>query len=284
MDMKRFSATVPLRRGADGLSAPGRAPGFGRRAAGRGGRPGDGAPARARRALRRGRGGPRPGEPGRRAGGPGPPVRLPGAAGGRPGRLPELVAAFEPNSGRVEALRQLRSQLVLRRRPTRSSTPSRWSARGGRGPQLAGRQPGRAVLPTGRADPADRLRPAFPAPAEPVPPGAGRRAGLAPGRAGREGRDPAPPALRAAVGAAGRHRAAQPAGAAGPPGLRGAGGGGPRHLRHDPDRYPGRRGGRRRPAGGGHLRQRHRGGAAPRQRPPAPGPAGRRACATPASP
>jgi hypothetical protein len=33
---------------------------------------------------------------------------------------------------------------------------------GGRGPQLAGRQPGRAVLPAGRADPADRLRPALP--------------------------------------------------------------------------------------------------------------------------
>ena len=34
---------------------------------------------------------------------------------GDQGVSPELVAAFEPNSGRVEALRQLRSQLVLRR-------------------------------------------------------------------------------------------------------------------------------------------------------------------------
>ncbi|TXH83621.1 MAG: chain length determinant protein tyrosine kinase EpsG, partial [Thauera aminoaromatica] len=34
---------------------------------------------------------------------------------GDQGVSPELVAAFEPNSARVEALRQLRSQLVLRR-------------------------------------------------------------------------------------------------------------------------------------------------------------------------
>ena len=166
---------------------------------------------------------------------------------------PRLVAAYAPFSPQVEALRAIRSQLMLR-----------WFARGRRALAIAGAdpddgaapvrgQPRGGVLPARRADPAGGRQPAQRAPAGIVRPEA--RAGpVGPaGRPRRPRRDRARPRLWRPVGAAGRDRAAESPGTAQPRGLPQ-----PAHAAGEPLRCrpvrPGPLRRRRRRAGGGRAR------------------------------